>query len=112
MQYPLQLKFRILAIAPQITIRDANGKVLMFVRQKLFKLKEHVMVYADEQQQQLIFEIKADRMIDFSANYSFTSADGAAWGAVRRHGAKSLWKAHYDVMEEGRVDMSIQEESP
>ncbi len=112
MQYPLNLRFKLFALAPQVTITDGTGKLLMYVKQKLFKLKEHVMVYADTNQQNLIFEIKADRMIDFSANYSFTSPDGTGWGAVRRKGAKSIWRAHYEVIEEGRVDMVIQEENP
>lgn len=112
MQYPLDMRFKLFALAPQIAIQDAAGAPLMFVKQKLFKLKEHVMVYGDSQHSQLAFEIKADRIIDFSANYSFISADGQPWGAVRRRGAKSIWQAHYEVIEAGRVDMNIQEEHP
>ncbi len=112
MQYPLDVRFKIFALASQISVRDATGQPLMFVKQKMFKLKEHVVVYSDAEHQQPIFEIKADRMIDFSANYSFTSSDGVPWGAVRRQGRKSLWSAHYDVIQDGRVDMTIREEKP
>ena len=60
----------------------------------------------------LMFRMEADRMIDWSANYHFTDAEGNDWGAVRRKGMKSLWSAHYDVIQDGQIDMTIQEESP
>ncbi len=112
MQYPLKMRFRLLAFAQRISIADAAGQPVLYVRQKMFRLKEHVLVYRDSSEQEHLFDIKADRMIDFSANYSFTSPDGTAWGAVRRRGARSLWSAHYEVMEDGNVDMTISEESP
>ena len=84
----------------------------MFIKQKMFKLKEKVEIYKDDSQNQLIFTIAADKMIDFSANYSFTDAAGNPWGSVRRKGMKSLWAAHYEVMQDGEIDMVIREESP
>lgn len=111
MNYPLDMRFKLLALAPQVTVTDSTGKLLMYVRQKLFKLKEHVTVFADLEQTRPLFEIKADRMIDFSANYSFTASDGQPWGSVRRRGARSLFKAHYEIIQDGRVDMELAEES-
>lgn len=111
MQYPLKLSFKLLTFGQRIAATDASGNILMFVKQKMFKLKEQVEVYADEERTSLIFRIAADRMIDWSANYSFTDAEGNDWGAVRRKGMRSLWSAHYDVMQNGEVDMTIQEES-
>ncbi|MEM1227184.1 MAG: hypothetical protein AAGJ40_15905 [Planctomycetota bacterium] len=112
MQYPIDLRFKLLTFGQRITAKDADGNLLMFVKQKMFKLKEQVEIYSDDQRSNLIFRIAADRMIDFSANYSFTDAAGNPWGAVRRKGMKSLWSAHYDVIQDGNVDMTIQEESP
>ncbi len=62
--------------------------------------------------QKKLFEINADRIIDFSANYHFTAADGSDWGAVRRRGMRSLWSAHYEIIENDVVDMNLQEEDP
>ncbi|MDV6028614.1 MULTISPECIES: hypothetical protein [Pirellulaceae] len=112
MQYPLNLSFKLLTFGQRIVASDADGNVLMFIKQKMFKLKEKVEIYNDEKQSQLIFRIEADRMLDFSANYSFTDAEGNPWGSVRRKGMRSLWAAHYQVMQEGQVDMEIREESP
>ncbi len=112
MQYPIQLSFKLLTLGQRITARDAEGKLLMFVKQKMFKLKEQVEIYSDEQRTQLIFRIAADRVIDFSANYHFTDAQGNPWGSVRRQGMRSFWSAHYEVMQDGQIDMTIDEESP
>ena len=46
MQYPLELKFKVLALAPQISVTDAGGQQIFYVKQKLFKLKEAVTVFA------------------------------------------------------------------
>ncbi|WP_182865493.1 hypothetical protein [Stieleria mannarensis] len=112
MQYPLQLSFKLLTFGQRIVATDSGGNVLMFIKQKMFKLKEKVEIYNDEKQSQLIFRIEADKVLDFSANYSFTDASGNPWGSVRRKGMRSLWAAHYQVMQDGEIDMEIHEESP
>ena len=97
MNYPLELSFKILALASQIYIRDNNGQLIGYVKQKLFKLKEDINVFADENQTQLLFNIKADRVIDFSAKYNFTAANGNNIGSIKRQGMRSIWKAHYEI---------------
>ena len=110
MNYPLHLSFKLLAIASQIYIRDANGELLGYVKQKLFKLKEDISVFADEGQTQLRYNIKADRVIDFSAQYNFTSSDGRHLGSLRRRGMRSIFKAHYEVYDgAGRQVLEIRE---
>lgn len=112
MQYPLDLRFKLLTFGQRITATDSSGQMLMFIKQKMFKLKEKVEIYRDQSQSSLMFRIEADRVIDWSANYHFTDAQGNDWGAVRRKGMKSLWSAHYDVIQDGQIDMTIEEESP
>jgi uncharacterized protein YxjI len=86
MNYPIDFSFKILAIASQIYIRDVNGSLVGYVKQKLFKLKEDINVFGDENQTQLLFNIKADRVIDFSAKYNFTDAHGTSLGSIKRRG--------------------------
>lgn len=112
LRYPLELRFKLLTFGQRISAIDADGNMLMFIKQKMFKLKEKVEIFSDSSLNSLIFRIEADRMIDWSANYHFTDAEGNDWGAVRRKGMKSLWSAHYDVIQDGELDMSIREESP
>lgn len=109
MQFPLQLTFKVMALAPQIYVRDAPGAVQMYVKQKLMKLKESVTVFADESQSQPLFHINADRVIDFNARYHFTTADGREFGSVRRRGRRSLWRAHYEILVGEAVVLELRE---
>ncbi len=110
--YPLTLSFKIVALAPQFSVTNANGQVIAYVKQKLFKLKEAVNVFADDRQSQPLYTINADRIIDFSARYNFATAQGSALGSVKRHGMKSLWKTHYEIMDGDATVMGITEENP
>lgn len=111
MQYPLELNFKIMALAPQISVTDANGSQVFYVKQKLFKLKEAVTVFADQQQTQPLYSINADRIIDFSAQYHFTDQAGMPLGSVKRDGMKSLWRARYNVLNGASPGVTIQEEN-
>ena len=112
MNYPLNLSFKLLALASQIYIRDANGQLIGYVKQKLLKLKEDINVFADEQQTQHLYNIKADRIIDFSAKYNFTDAQGHSLGSIRRKGMRSIFKAHYLIFDENENQtMEIREEN-
>jgi uncharacterized protein YxjI len=113
MNFPLSFSFKILAIASQIFVHDANGSPIAYVKQKLFKLREDIDIYADQSQTQLQYNIKADRIIDFSARYTFTDSRGSALGAVKREGMRSIWKARYNVFDgSGAQVMKITEEDP
>jgi hypothetical protein len=112
MNYPLTLKFKRIAIAQQITVTDVQGNVVLYVKQKAFKIKEDVAVFADAQQSRQLYTIKADRILDFNARYTFADAQGTQFGAVKRQGVKSLFKSHYDVLEGETVLLSVTEENP
>lgn len=96
---PLHLTFRILALAPQIQIVDEAGQPLMYVKQKLFKLREAVQVFRDDTRSQHLFDIKADRIIDWGAKYEFTGNDGKVVGAVKQSGMRSLFAAHFTIFD-------------
>lgn len=112
MNYPLKLGFKTIAIAQQITITDAQGNVVLYVKQKAFKLKENVAVFADTQQTKQLYTIQADRVLDFNARYTFRDVQGNTIGAIKRQGVKSLWKTHYDIMDGDSAPLSITEENP
>lgn len=113
LQWPLTLSFKILALASQATVTDANGKVVCFTKQKLFKFKEHVEIFTDNTKATLLAEIKTQKVIDWSARYHFTDAQGTDLGSVGRRGWRSIWRAHYEVFNPGDndVDYSIREEN-
>lgn len=111
LQYPLTLSFKILALASQATVTDASGKTVLYTKQKLLKFKEHVEIWTDKSQGTRLAEIKANKVIDWSARYFFTDAQNAPIGSVGRRGWRSLWKAHYEVFNPGdsNPDFSVQE---
>jgi uncharacterized protein YxjI len=110
MQYPLHLSFKILSFASQMSVRDANDHLVFYVKQKLFKLKEAITVFADEAQTQPLYTMNADRILDISARYNFADMAGNHLGAVKRQGMRSLWKAHYDILDHDTPIMTINEE--
>ena len=89
MNYPLELSFKIVALAPQMKVSDSTGSPVCYVKQKLFKFKEAVEIFTDDTRTEKLCEIKAARVIDFSAKYTFYSNTGEAFGAVRRKGMRS-----------------------
>lgn len=111
LNYPLSLTFKIVAFAPQFSIRDANGTLVAYVKQKLFKLKEAVTVFGDEAQTQPLYTLAADRILDFSARYRFADTSGRELGSVKRQGLRSLWKAQYDILDGETQVMTIREEN-
>ena len=53
----------------------------------------------------------ADRIIDFSASYHFTDVSGNEFGRVRRKGMRSIWKAHYEIVDGDQTIMNITEDN-
>jgi hypothetical protein len=112
MNYPLQLSFEILSIGKKLSVTDSTGNLIFYVKQKMFKLKESVTIFADVNQTIPLYTLNADRVIDFSASYHFADARGVPIGTVRRKGMRSLWKARYDILNGGSPAMTIQEANP
>lgn len=111
--YPLKLRFKFFALAPQIYVQDAAGTEVCYVKQRLFRLREKVEVFTDSSRTKLLSTIQADRIIDFNSCYAFHMADGTPLGSVRRRGLRSLWSAHYEILDEsGNVVFEIRELNP
>jgi hypothetical protein len=114
MNFPLSLRFKLLALSPQIYVTDAAQQPVLYVKQKLFKLREKIEVFHDDSRTRLFCTILANKVIDWSARYHFTAADGTDLGSVGRKGMRSLWRAHYEIFAPGDnvADFEIREENP
>lgn len=112
--YPLCFRFKLLAIASQFFFEDSNGSTLLYVRQKLLKLRENIEIFADAKRKHRVATIRANKMIDWSARYEFADETGRVFGAVGRKGFRSLWKAHYEtfVASQAVPAFAIREENP
>ncbi len=113
MDYPLDLRFRLISFGPQINVLDAGGRSVAYVKQKAFRLKEDVEVHTDESRQTPLWRIKADRIIDWSAAYRITDANGTSVGTLRRKGGRSLWRATYVITDANEQEVGgIREKDP
>lgn len=111
--YPLTLSFKIIAFNPQVRVSDASGNLVLYVKQKALALKEDVRIFSDEAQSDLRYQMKANKIIDFSAQYNITRPDGTSIGSVKRQGMRSLWKASYNILDATGAEVGlIHEENP
>ena len=110
--YPISYKFKRIALANKVTVTSADGHVMLYAHQKMLKLKEKILVYADESTTALIGELNADRVIDFSPLMTFTNAAGQALFSVKRKGRQSIWRAHYEILTmQGEILYTITEDN-
>lgn len=113
LNYPLNFTFKITTLSSDFNITDRNGNFVAYVRQKMFKLKEDVIVFNDESKSQELFRIKANQWIDFNASYAMTDLQsGTNFGNLSRRGMRSLWKSQYDIADEtGTTKYQINEDN-
>ena len=112
LQYPLFLKFKLTTLSSDFTITDSNENSLAYVRQKMFRLKEDVVVFNNESKSQENFRIKANQWIDFNASYAITDSFGKNLGKIARKGMRSIWKATYNIFDQNDTQKyKVQEEN-
>ncbi|MEJ7811921.1 MAG: hypothetical protein WKG32_16030 [Gemmatimonadaceae bacterium] len=112
MNFPLDLRFKLIALNPQVFVTDAAGTLICYVRQQAFKLKEAVTIFSDAAQTVPLYTIKADRILDLSAQYHIADVAGAPLGTLGRRGLRSLWRAHYEIQRGGQLAFTVREENP
>ena len=103
--------FKLLGAAFRLV--STEGKLLAYSKQKAFKLKEDIRVYADEAMTEELLFIEADRVIDFSAAYKVTdSQTGEVVGYLRRKGWSSVARDSWEILDSDRVVRGkVQEDS-
>lgn len=99
-QFPVNFEFKITTLSNDFIATDASGQTIAYVRQKMFKLKEDILIYNDSSKAKVNYRIKADRWLDFSAAYTFLDESGTPFGKIARKGWKSIWKAEYDIIDQ------------
>lgn len=107
------LKRQVLALTGTVRIYTPQNDMVLFSRQRMFRLKEDIRVYRDEGMTQEVLQIRARQVLDFSAAYDVVeSASGIKVGALRRRGWHSLARDEWQILNAGdEVIGSIQEDS-
>lgn len=112
LQYPVTATFSILALGQTVRVTDAQGTLILFVKQKAFRLRAEVIVYADEQQTQPVYRIRGDRMMG-SVKYLVTTADGRPVGSLQRQWGTFLWSATYRLFDRNETEIgTIRQQNP
>jgi uncharacterized protein YxjI len=94
------LKRQFLALTGKLRFYNPEGGLVLFVEQKMFRLREDIRVYSDEGKSREVLLIKARTIIDFSAAYDVVdAADGTRVGTLRRKGLKSMLRDEWDVLD-------------
>lgn len=77
-----------------------DGILRFYVKQRAFRLREELTVYADEQQTRPMLRIRARQVLDISATYDVSDANtGELAGALRRKGVRSLLRDAWVVLD-------------
>ena len=94
------LKRQAIALAGKFRVYDPAGRLVMFSEQKMFKWREDIRVYADENKTQEVLSIKARQIVDFSAAYDVVdTASNQKVGALRRKGLRSILRDEWEVLD-------------
>lgn len=92
-------------------IYDPAGNVVLYSKQKAFKLREDVRLYTAEDMQTEILAIRTQSIIDFSAAYEVVdSASGQRIGGFQRKGLKSMLRDEWLVFDAGGREIGIIQE--
>ena len=81
-------------------VYDTAGNVVLYSKQKAFKLKEDIRLYTDEGMSVELLTIQARQIIDFSSAYDVVDTPTQQKvGAFKRKGWKSLVRDEWIVMD-------------
>ena len=96
------LKRQAIALTGKFRFYDPMGNLVMFSEQKMFKWREDIRVYSDENKMQEVLSIKARQIVDFSAAYDVVdTALNQKVGALRRKGLRSILRDEWEVLDAG-----------
>ena len=96
------LRRQAIALTGKFRFYDPSGQLVMFSEQKMFRLREDIRVYGDENKSQEVLSIQARQIVDFSAAYDVVdTALNQKVGALRRRGWSSLLRDEWEVLDAG-----------
>jgi hypothetical protein len=94
------LKRQVFALAGTFRVFDPMENLVMFSQQKMFKLREDIRVFSDENKTQEVLSIQARQILDFSAAYDVVdSAMNQKVGTLRRKGWSSMLRDEWQVLD-------------
>jgi uncharacterized protein YxjI len=94
------LKRQAIALTGKFRVYDPMGNLVLFSEQKMFRLREDIRVFSDENKTQEVLAIKARQIVDFSAAYDvMDAAYNQKVGTLRRKGLSSILRDEWQVLD-------------
>lgn len=91
---------QVFALTGKLRFYDPKGNLVMFSEQKIFRLREDIRVYKDENKSRELLSINARQIIDFSAAYDVVdTAMDLKVGALRRKGLQSMLRDEWQILD-------------
>jgi uncharacterized protein YxjI len=113
LSYPLQVKFPLLVLSPELHLEDASGRTILCFKQKIFTLREATTVFEDTAKTKPLYTLQADRVIGFGAKHMVRHMDGSLFATFENDGWGSIWRARYSVKDaQGNLIYKVHEENP
>lgn len=98
-------------VTPLAVGETPAGGPVAYVRQKRMAIKEDIRFYADEQESEELFRIKARSIFDIgSARYDVTDAVGAPVGVMEHVFGKSLFRSTWKLTDADGGDIALAQE--
>ncbi|MBN1336679.1 MAG: hypothetical protein JXB39_12045 [Deltaproteobacteria bacterium] len=94
-------------------IYGPEGNLKFYVRQRAFRLREQITVYANETRKQALLGIQARQMLDVSATFDVIDlATGETVGALKRRGLRSILRDQWSILGPDDAEIgSVREDS-
>ncbi|MCK4810053.1 MAG: hypothetical protein KAS99_03840 [Candidatus Omnitrophica bacterium] len=90
----------VFVIGGAFRIMTPEGKLLLYCRQKLFKLREDLRVYSDPEKKKEVLHIQARQILDFSATYDVIDSETKEKiGVLRRKGLRSMIRDNWEILD-------------
>ena len=105
------LKRQVLALTGKFRLFAPDGHLVLYSQQKMFKLKEDIRIFSDENMSQEMLNIQARQIIDFSAAYDvIDSVYQTKVGVLRRKGFRSMMRDEWEVLDVNDQPLGILQE--
>ena len=89
---------------------SADGQPIAFVRQKRLAIKEDIRFFADENETDELFRLKARALMEFGGRYDVTTPDGEKVGVLGKVFGKSLLRSTWQVLDATEQEVAIAKE--
>ena len=89
---------------------SADGRPVAFVRQKRLAIKEDIRFFADEDEREELFRIKARGIFEVGGRYDVTDADGARIGVLEKVFGRSLFRSTWRVLGADEEELAVAQE--